>query len=656
MRRVRDFQRETTDEAGGGRATRREDGGFEQWVIGLEMKDPVIGAKIVELAEVEKIIRRIYQVEVKGLLAAEKRVLHAEKTKMETTKQYMQEVLFLREKSRSGVPFDVLEGLDHLSEEDTRMFFDAGISLPPGVRQVLDLIIQEKVNDAADRLQKKLLRGELDGLQGSSLRSTRTKGFRTESESETEKVAVKLRDDSPDLRDPNFPTPCKECADLKAERDQLVTTVNQLQKENRKLESEKHTVAEEVCRLRLELQDTVDVIDAEKKQIADRYEAEMDQIQKEKFLLEEALREMKQGAQGFQSARLNELETLVEKLENEIKSLKEGESNGYALRAQIGEQKAIVAAQKLEIGTLTDELAQYRNAEKELLQKLEQADRTLFATQKQLLKALGQGDDAGDGGQSNIFANSMAAELMARIAEDSMQVHDRLYVDAYKRRERQRLLWEERAPQIETKWLEAQAVLKGRVPRGPAVEERRPEVAAGADKLGLCLWCSYGGSSDEGTDHHRAVSLRRDEHKQRSLASEEPLARGFCTAWDEQYKKWRESESSATITQHSYERDRDEAAANVETRRTAGQRNTRRRILVVLMRPPTREAEPDDDRSSHHLLILHFEFLDDDVDFALDHVDSVSALGVEVFARTVALAEVEVSHLMLITSAWIAPG
>jgi len=219
-------------------------------------------------------------------------------------------------------------------------------------------------------------------------------------------------------------------------------------------------VAEEVCRLRLELQDTVDVIDAEKKQIADRYEAEMDQIQKEKFLLEEALREMKQGAQGFQSARLNELETLVEKLENEIKSLKEGESNGYALRAQIGEQKAIVAAQKLEIGTLTDELAQYRNAEKELLQKLEQADRTLFATQKQLLKALGQGDDAGDGGQSNIFANSMAAELMARIAEDSMQVHDRLYVDAYKRRERQRLLWEERAPQIETKWLEAQAVLR----------------------------------------------------------------------------------------------------------------------------------------------------------------------------------------------------
>ncbi|CAD7948201.1 unnamed protein product [Amoebophrya sp. A120] len=430
--------------------SKRVQDGYEQWMIGVEMKDPVIGAKVVELPEVEKVLRRLFQVEVRDLLTAQKRVQQAEKTKMDQTKQYMQEVLYMREKTRDFDPC-MTDGLDTLENDDVRMFFDAGLSLPPGVRPVLELIIQEKVNDVADRLERKYKNGDAPD---------RKKVIEAVMNNEKEERESKVTIVEPTITvDKELE---RKCAEMEKRAESAEAKLAEMEKAFASAETRLNLKEQEVQQLSSELRDTLDVMQAEKDAIAKQYEEELEAGARERAALEELVRNLQNSSTGLESARLTELEGIIEVLERELKKAQaaQGKDESYKLRAKVEEQGNTIRALRAEVESLTTQLAESKLAEATLRQQLEHADRTLVATQKQLLKAV-QG--AGDGDDENnvpAFASTMAEDLMAKIAEDSMLVHDRLYLDAYKRREKRRQQWEQRAPEIERKWMAAQAVLR----------------------------------------------------------------------------------------------------------------------------------------------------------------------------------------------------
>lgn len=64
--------------------------------------DPVVGGKINDVQILEPILHRIFQVNVRYLMHTKHRLAETERTKMDQTKAYMQELLMLRERDRRG--------------------------------------------------------------------------------------------------------------------------------------------------------------------------------------------------------------------------------------------------------------------------------------------------------------------------------------------------------------------------------------------------------------------------------------------------------------------------------------------------------------------------------------------------------------------------
>lgn len=100
---------------------------------------------LIELPDFERVLLRIWKEEVQGFAELTRRFEALQKIKDAQTKNYMQEVVINREKARN---FDegIADGSSTLTEDDLRMFFDAGAAVDdPVMREILEMIIREKV-------------------------------------------------------------------------------------------------------------------------------------------------------------------------------------------------------------------------------------------------------------------------------------------------------------------------------------------------------------------------------------------------------------------------------------------------------------------------------------------------------------------------------
>ncbi|CAD7930982.1 unnamed protein product [Amoebophrya sp. A25] len=425
--------------------------GFESWVNSLQVKDPVLGSKISGEPDVAMVLKRIFQIEIQELLLTQKRMELSEKTRMDQTKRYMTEVLMQRNSKRE-IDGNVTASLDTLNDEDVRMFFDAGMSLPSHYREVLELILQEKVNDVADRLEKKYRAGDTVNRK---------------------EVIAKVLDTGE--KKESGPKVCGECGEMQRRIDALEDQCAAFEAKERALSSAEtrlEEVSRELEKARWELRTCKSQHEAEVQALVVRYESMLETTNQEKTQLEEMIRELQSNGNALSSAKLTELEKIIHDLEEEVRKSKERQAEQerlarladsgddakaalMELRGKVETQQNTIRQQRVEIEDLKSTIEALRQSEADWRARAEQAERTLAETQKQLLKALTSGK-----GSENATFDSLAADLMARIAEDAMQVHERLYFDAQKRRDRYKDAWAKHAPVIEKKWMEAQAVLR----------------------------------------------------------------------------------------------------------------------------------------------------------------------------------------------------
>ena len=126
---------------------------FQAWLHELGAKDPVVGANIAEMPLLEPFLNRCFQISVRELYTANKRVGKLEEANNKQTRTYMQEVLMLREKDRKIDEAIASEAIGNAG--DVKLFFDPMIALSDSQAEIVKMVVREKVGDALDLQRRK---------------------------------------------------------------------------------------------------------------------------------------------------------------------------------------------------------------------------------------------------------------------------------------------------------------------------------------------------------------------------------------------------------------------------------------------------------------------------------------------------------------------